>query len=77
MSDHQKEPPEAKPPEFPEIPTPLKAATPTIDGLKAEPTTHFPKANQAVPPDPDGPKPARLDQDAGGGFNRNNTYPQT
>lgn len=44
---------------------------------KPEPQTHFPAENEVAPPNPKQPKPARLDQDPGGGYNTNNTYPQT
>ena len=41
------------------------------------PTTHFPAENEVAPPDPPEPQPAALDQDPGGGFNPDGTYPQT
>jgi hypothetical protein len=44
---------------------------PIIDDLKK---VHEPKA-PAPPKAP--PKPAELDQDAGGGYNPDHTYPQT
>ena len=50
---------------------------PLIDGLKNEPEMDFPAENEVAPPNPDVPKPARLDQDPGGGYNTDNTYPQT
>jgi hypothetical protein len=50
---------------------------PVIDGLKDEPHTHFPGENEVAPPEPCEPKPAELDQDPGGGYNPDGTYPQT
>lgn len=49
---------------------------PIIDDLKGTPTTHFPAEDEDAPPCGP-PKPAALDQDAGGGYNSNGTYPQT
>jgi len=50
---------------------------PIIDELKG--TTQLPKDDEAAPPrgplHP--PQPAELDQDAGGGYNPDGTYPQT
>jgi hypothetical protein len=52
---------------------------PIIDDLKGKTTTQLPQADETAPPrgpiHP--PEPARLDQDAGGGYNPNDTYPQT
>jgi hypothetical protein len=49
---------------------------PIIDDLKEKPTTHFPAEDEDAPPSGP-PKPAALDQDAGGGYNSNGTFPQT
>jgi hypothetical protein len=53
---------------------------PIIDDLKGKPTTVFPKEDEVAPP-PRGPlhppQPSELDQDAGGGYNPDGTYPQT
>jgi hypothetical protein len=50
---------------------------PMIDELKG--TTQLPKADEVAPPrgpiHP--PQPAELDQDSGGGYNPDGTYPQT
>jgi hypothetical protein len=52
---------------------------PIMDDLKG--TTHFPKEDEVGAPDPAGPgnppQPAELDQDPGGGYNPDGTYPQT
>jgi hypothetical protein len=53
--------------EFPAIPK---------EDSKRKPTTHFPQENQ-VAPACGIPKPAELDQDPGGGYNPDGTYPQT
>ena len=67
------------PDEFPAIPEPTQKSIiqPIIDDLKRKPTTHFPAENEVAPPNPCGPKPAELDQDAGGGYNPDGTHPQT
>jgi hypothetical protein len=49
---------------------------PIIDDLKGKPTTHFPAEDEVAPPCGP-PQPAALDQDAGGGYNPDGTYPQT
>ena len=49
---------------------------PISDDLKGKPTTHFPAEDQVAPPCGP-PQPAALDQDAGGGYNPDGTYPQT
>ena len=50
---------------------------PIMEGLTG--TTELPKADEVAPPrgplHP--PQPAELDQDAGGGYNPDGTYPQT
>jgi hypothetical protein len=50
---------------------------PIMDGLKG--TTELPTADEVAPPrgplHP--PQPAELDQDPGGGYNPDGTYPQT
>jgi len=55
--------------EFPPIPEPYPAANP--------PKKHFPAEDEVAPAAPGPPHPARLDQDPGGGYNSNDTYPQT
>jgi hypothetical protein len=68
-----------KPDEFPAIPEPTQKSIiqPIIDDLKRKPTTHFPAENEVAPPNPCEPQPAELDQDQGGGYNPDGTYPQT
>jgi len=53
-----------------------------IDQLKG--TTQVPAADEVAPPrgplhppQPTSPQPAELDQDPGGGYNPDGTYPQT
>jgi len=52
---------------------------PIIDDLKNQTTAVLPSEDEVAPPrgplHP--PQPARLDQDPGGGYNPDNTYPQT
>ena len=48
---------------------------PMIDELKQQ--QQKPKDPGAKPPDEGPLKPAELDQDSGGGFNPNHTFPQT
>jgi hypothetical protein len=69
----------AETPEYPAIPEtqPKSIVQPIIDDLKRKPTTHFPAENEVAPPNPGEPQPAELDQDAGGGYNPDGTYPQT
>ena len=55
---------------------------PMIDELKGKPPeTIFPAEDEVEAPNPPGPgdppQPAELDQDAGGGYNPDGTYPQT
>jgi hypothetical protein len=65
-------------PEYPAIPERQESGVPPlIDGLKNKPTTHFPAENEVAPPDAGGLEPAELDQDPGGGYNPDGTYPQT
>ena len=47
---------------------------PIIDELKK---THQPKPATEIKKLPIPPEPAELDQDAGGGYNPDGTYPQT
>jgi hypothetical protein len=51
---------------------------PIIDDLKGRASTELPKDDEAAPPrgplHP--PQPAELDQDSGGGYNPDGTYPQ-
>jgi hypothetical protein len=49
---------------------------PIIDDLKGKPTTQFTAEDEVAPPCGP-PQPAARDQDAGGGFNPDGTYPQT
>jgi len=73
-----------KPTEAPE-PTPDPVAQdasilkPIMDDLKG--TTQLPTADEVAPPrgplHPPQPQPAELDQDPGGGYNPDGTYPQT
>ncbi len=57
--------------EFPVIPEPEKQR-------QTGPTTHFPAEDEVAPPVPGRPlQPAELDQDPGGGYNPDGTYPQT
>lgn len=52
---------------------------PIIDDLKGHTSTELPEEDEVAPPrgplHP--PQPAELDQDAGGGYNPDGTYPQT
>lgn len=52
---------------------------PIIDDLKGKNPTQAPQTDEAAPPrgplHP--PQPAELDQDAGSGYNRDGTFPQT
>ncbi len=54
---------------------------PIIDDLKGQTKTHYPSADELGAPNPPGPgdppQPAELDEDAGGGYNPDGTYPQT
>ncbi len=78
MSDQTKEPSGSPFPEIPKAPeAPTPDFQPLIDGLKERPDTHFPPRNQAVPAGSGVPKPAELDQDPGGGYRSNRTFPQT
>jgi hypothetical protein len=66
------------PGEFPAIPEPRESIIqPIIDDLKRKPATHFPPEDEVAPPNPGVPQPAELDQDSGGGYNPDGTYPQT
>ena len=64
---------------FPAIPeTQTKSVIqPIIDDLKRKPTTRLPSEDEVAPPNPSQPQPAELDQDPGGGYNPDGTYPQT
>jgi hypothetical protein len=54
---------------------------PIIDDLKGQTKTHYPSVDELGAPNPSGPghppQPAELDQDAGGGYNPDGTFPQT
>jgi hypothetical protein len=56
------------PDEFPAIPEPQPKVTPT---------TRLPTENEVAPSNPCEPEAAELDQDPGGGYNPDGTYPQT
>ena len=68
-----KKPSDAAYPKIPERPP----VEPPIEGLKDIPATRFPAENEVAPPNPCSPQPAELDQDPGGGYNPDGTYPQT
>jgi hypothetical protein len=59
--------------------TPASIIQPIIDDLNQKHPTQQPEADEAAPPQGPlhPPQPARLDQDAGGGYNKDGTYPQT
>ncbi|HTW64960.1 MAG TPA: hypothetical protein VME17_10110 [Bryobacteraceae bacterium] len=76
MSKHSEhEHPHDPEPHEPE--TPPSIIQPMIDELKG--TTRFPKEDEVAPPrgPVHPPQPAELDQDPGGGYNPDGTYPQT
>ncbi len=80
MSKKPTEAPSAAPQEDPKADPARDAASilkPIMDGLKG--TTELPTADEVAPPrgplHP--PQPAELDQDPGGGYNPDGTYPQT
>ena len=54
---------------------------PIIDDLKGETKTVYPSEGELGAPNPSGPghppQPAELDQNSGGGYNSDGTYPQT
>jgi hypothetical protein len=65
--------------EFPTIPERKSIIQPIIDDLKGTTSTEFPKEDEVAPPRGPShpPQPAELDQDPGGGYNPDGTYPQT
>jgi hypothetical protein len=67
------------PTEHPRPEQPPSIIQPIIDDLKGLPTTQQPSEDEVAPPrgplHP--PQPAELDQDPGGGYNPDGTYPQT
>lgn len=70
-----------KKPEHHEAPPEESIIQPIIDDLKGTPPkTHFPAEDEVGAPNPPGPghppQPAELDQDPGGGYNPDGTYPQ-
>ena len=80
MSKKPTEAPSDAPQEHPKADPARDAASilkPIMDGLKG--TTELPSADEVAPPrgplHP--PQPAELDQDPGGGYNPDGTYPQT
>jgi hypothetical protein len=58
---------------------PASVIQPIIDDLKGTTITNPPQEDEAAPPrgPVHPPQPAELDQDSGGGYNSNRTYPQT
>ncbi|MGB6943127.1 MAG: hypothetical protein WBE37_12070 [Bryobacteraceae bacterium] len=70
-----------KHPETPDEPATQQKSIiqPIMDDLKGHTSTELPKEDEVAPPrgplHP--PQPAELDQDAGGGYNPDGTYPQT
>jgi hypothetical protein len=60
-------------------PQPPSILQPIMDDLKARTPTQVPQTDEIAPPrgplHP--PQPAELDQDPGGGYNPDGTYPQT
>ncbi|MGP0071291.1 MAG: hypothetical protein ACLPWF_05080 [Bryobacteraceae bacterium] len=78
MSKKHTETPAGKTPQYPEIPAqPKSIIQPIIDELTQNPTTNFPAEDEVAPPNCGDPEPAELDQDPGGGYNPDGTYPQT
>jgi hypothetical protein len=79
VSNKPTDTPTDKTPAHPEpVTQPPSIIQPIIDDLKGRLTIQQPQADEAAPPPGPvhPPQPARLDQDAGGGYNTNNTYPQ-
>jgi hypothetical protein len=65
-------------------PQPESILQPIMDDLKGTTTTQRPTEDEVAPPrgplhppQPAPPQPAELDQDSGGGYNPDGTYPQT
>ncbi len=58
---------------------PASIIQPIIDDLKGKNPTQQPTEDEVAPPPGPihPPQPAELDQDPGGGYNANRTYPQT
>ena len=80
MSKKHTETPTGETPAHPEPATPQKSIIqPIIDELKGKPITDPPKEDLVAPPRGPlrPPQPAELDQDPGGGYNPDGTYPQT
>ena len=80
MSKKHTETPGGETPEQAEPPTQHKSVIqPIMDDLKGHSKTVPPKDDEVAPPrgplHP--PQPAELDQDPGGGYNPDGTYPQT
>ena len=75
-----KQPEMEKEPEIPqERSEPAGIVQPMIDELRRHPkdAPEAPKGPPRGPVHPPEPEPAELDQDAGGGYNPDGTYPQT
>ena len=76
--EHEHQP---RPDKYPSIPEQQHESIiqPIIDDLKGQNKTIMPTDDEVAPPrgplHP--PQPAELDQDAGGGYNPDGTYPQT
>ena len=80
MSKKHTETPTGETPAHPEPPTQKTSIIqPIIDDLKGTTSTELPEEDLVAPPrgplHP--PQPAELDQDSGGGYNPDGTYPQT
>jgi hypothetical protein len=76
VSKKHTETPTSEAPSYPELPKSGSIIQPIIDDLKGKPTTHFPAEDEVAPPNPGDAQPAELDQDTGG-YNPDETYPQT
>ncbi len=85
MSKKHTETPTGETPAQPEpAPQHKSILQPIMDDLKGHSSTELPKEDEVAPPrgplhppQPTPPQPAELDQDAGGGYNPDGTYPQT
>ena len=79
MSKKHTETPGGETQEQAEPPPHKSIVQPIIDDLKGHTSTTLPQDDEVAPPrgplHP--PQPAELDQDSGGGYNPDGTYPQT
>ena len=79
MSKKHTETPTSEKPAHPEPGQQTSIIQPIMDDLKGQ--TRLPAEDEVGAPDPSGPghppQPAELDQDPGGGYNPDGTYPQT